>query len=68
MTDRDGTVRKEFNLLRLAPFAARAFALVDLRAQVLTVDGFGVGEIHRSSVAGEAADTHLGTGGILSAG
>ena len=58
----DAAVGEEFDLLRLAPFAAGTQGLVDFGAEVLPVDRLGVGEEHGAAVLGEAAYAQLRRG------
>lgn len=58
----DAAVGEEFDLLRLAPFAAGAQGLIDFSAEVLPVDRLGVGEEHGAAVLGEAAYAQLRRG------
>ena len=67
MTDGDGTVRKKLHLLWFTPLTTRTLAAVNLRTQVLAVDGLRIGEIHRPAVATETAYTYLRRAGRLAA-
>ena len=65
MSHGDRTVRKELHFLRFTPFARSPFALIDLRAEVFAVDGFGVREEHHSPVGRETAHAHFRACGTL---